>query len=357
MRTEDIALALSARLPQLVDDFTNSHAITSLTRAGTTATATTSEAHGLTVGQAVNIVGAETPINCTISRSGVLVTITTDQDHDYTQEQDAVVIVDQSTDFDGAHTIQSVPNRRTVTYLTADTGAASGSGVVTNGTNPFQTYNGYKSVSAVPSETSFEYAVPDNIFTPASGSPTAKTSPRVGAAVDLSRLMDSYTKELPGDAWLFVVMGDGAVSKNRRIDTDATDNIQPGQYFNQRIIQTFSLFLFLPSAHEIKGRSVRDRAEELLRPICRSILLDRFDSLLAVGELNPVQFLEHGIEAYTGAFYVHRYTFEATLQMSGGDIFVPDESVAFRDIEHTALATIGSESTTAKINLDDQPLG
>lgn len=361
MRAFDIASVLAARLPAFVNDFTDSFSVDSMTRTGFAVTVTTSADHGLSVGNQVNITGAETPISCSISRVGILVTIITDSDHDYTEESGATVIVSGATEaeFNGTFTINTVPNRRTVTYITTDTGATSATGfpLVLNGTNPYQSYNGLQEVTAVPTTDSFVFQVTDStLFTPASGTILAKTGPRIGAAISIDRIIEAYTERPQSQAWLFVVMGDGTASKNKNIDTDATDNIQRGQFFNQRIIQTVSLYVFFPTADEIAGRDSRDRAEELLQPICQSILLEKFDSLMNTGKLNPLQFLEHGFDAYNTAFYVHRFTFEMTIQMSGGDVFIPNESVAFRDIGLITGLDLGTETFTTEIDLDDEPL-
>lgn len=360
MRASDIAGAIAARLPVLVDDFTDNLGVTALELSGSTVTATTGSAHNLATGDNVTIVGALTPIPCSVARAGILVTITTSKDHDYTESSGATVVVSGAVEpiFNGTFTISSVPNRTTVTYIADDSGptVSTGSPIVLNGTNPFQSYNGLQAVTATPTTVTFEYEIADTtLFSPASGSITAKTQPRVGTSALFERALETYTSQLAGNAWVFVVINDGVASKNRNIDTDATDNIHRGQFFNQRIIQTASVYVVLPAADQIAGRSSRDRCEELLRPICQSILLDKFDSLLAAGALNPLQFLEHGFEAYNDAYYVHRYSFEATLQMSGGDVFIPDIDVAFRDISMTNRASVGTGIIETEINLDDKP--
>jgi hypothetical protein len=62
MKIADIVNQLKAVLPKHTDDFTTNLSITSLTRSGSTVTATTSSAHGLVVGKKALITGAKTPI-------------------------------------------------------------------------------------------------------------------------------------------------------------------------------------------------------------------------------------------------------------------------------------------------------
>ncbi len=340
MRASDIISQLAVVLPKLVDDFTTNLDVTSLTRTGTTVTVTTGVDHGLSINKLVNIVGAKTPIVIeAIYRVGIVGTLTTVTDHDMTQGVLTEVEIEGATEseLNGTFTIISIPNRTTIKYQIDDSGAiaATGTPLLINGSNVFKSYNGLQQVTAVPTTTTFTYDISDStLFTPASGTIVAKKQPRISSSVTVERSIDGYTKQLPDNAWLFVVMGDGLAQKNRRIDVDSTDNLQRANFFNQRITQTFSLYLFLPASNEIAGRAARDRAEELLQPICQSILFKKVDSLLS-GDDNPVQFNEHGFQDYNTAFYIHRYTFESTLQMSFEDTVGFDDDVAFRDIDLT----------------------
>jgi len=363
MRASDIVTQLAIRLPSFVDDFTENDDVLTLTRSGTTVTVATAAAHGLTVGRAVNITGAKTPITISsIDRVGIVATMVTATDHDMTKSGGFVdVKIEGATEseFNGTFPLLSVPNRRTITFQVADSGPISATGLplLLNGSSIFQTYNGLQAVTAVPTTTTYEYEITDStLFTPASGVIKTKKFPRISAAVSYERVLQAYTKQVPDDAWLFVVMGDALAQKNRKINVDSTDNIQKTQFFNQRITQVVSLYLFTPTSAQIAARQARDRAEELLQPICKSILLAKFDTLLACGEDNPLQFNEHGFHDYNSAFYVHRYTFEATLQMTFDDTVGPDDDVAFRDICMTMGLDVGTETFDTDINLDDEPL-
>ena len=360
MRANDIVNQLAKVLPTLVDDFTNQVDVSSLTRSGITVTATTATDHGLSVGNQVGIVGAQTPITCSITRNGILGALITDADHDITENAGFDVQVEGATEseFNGTFELVSVPNRRTIKFKMDDSGptVATGAPLLLNGTNVFQTYNGLREVTATPTATTFEYEVDDStLFTPASGTIKAKTLPRISSAIDIDRILESYTKQEDGDAWLFVVLGDGVANKNRNVDTDSTDNLQAGNYFNQRIIQSVSLFCIIPTKSQISGRAARDRCEELLKPICNSILGYKFPSLVE-NTNNPLMFSAHGLQAYNSAYYVHQYQFEATLQFGPSDIFVPSDDVAFRDVDLDMSFDHGTEDIDSLIDLDDEPL-
>jgi hypothetical protein len=362
VRASDIILQLSARLPALVDDFTTSFSISSLTRSGTTVTATTATAHGLAIGKSVNIVGAQTPITISsIDRVGIVATLVTAADHDMTEGAFTSVEISGATEseFNGTFTLIRVLNRRTITFQVADSGptSATGSPLLLNGSSALQSYNGLKKVTTVPTTTTFTYEITDStLFTPAAGTITAKIKPRISGAAEDVRALASYTAQKTDDAWLYVVVNDGVANKNRTLDIDGTDNVQRTNHFKQFISQTVSLFVFLPTSGTISGRKARDRAEELLRPICQSILFAKFDSLLAAGKYNALMFNEHGFHGYDTAFYIHRYTFELTLLMGVDDTVGADEDVAFRDISMTQNHDVGTGVITSDIDLDDEPL-
>lgn len=361
MKAQDIVNQLAVILPSFVDDFTTQVAVTSLTRSGTTVTANTAAAHGLAVGEQSNITGAQTPITVTsIDRVGIVATLVTAADHDLTEGEGATVQISGATEaeFNGTFTLLTEPNRRTLTFQVADSGptTATGSPLLLNGSNIFQSYNGLQNVTAVPTTTSFQYEVTDaTLFTPAAGTIVAKSNPRISAAVEFERIIDAYTEQKINEAWLFVVLGDSLADKNRNIDTDSTDNIQNGNFFNQRLIQNIQLYVILPTSAEIAGRSSRDRCEELLKPICQSILGVKFASLVE-NTNNPLMITGHGIQAYSTAYYAHQYAFEATLQLGPTDIFVPSDHVAFRDMDVTIGLDVGTETFNTKIDLDDTPL-
>lgn len=363
MRTTDIVNQLAVRLPALVDDFTINHEVLSLTRSGTTVTVTTTAAHDLLIGNAVNIVGARTPIVITsINRVGLSATLITETDHDVTETSEFENIEIEGaneSEFNGTFKLLTVPNRRTITFQVADSGpiAATGSPLLLDAENIFNTYNGLREITATPTTITFEYEITNtSLFTPPSGIIFAKTKPLISATVNYLRILSAYTKQDIDKIWLFVVMGNGVAQNNRQINVDSTDNLQRTHFFNQRITQTVSLYLFIPTTNEIAARQARDRAEELLLPICQSILFAKFDSLLSEPFFNPLQFNEHGFQDYNSAFYVHRYTFEQTLQMTFEDTVGPDDDVAFRDIDMTMGLDVGTETFETAIDLDDEPL-
>ena len=344
-----------------MDDFTDQINVISLTRSGTTVTIETDAEHGLSVGKQANVVGAQTPIVInSIDRVGGVATLVTDDDHDITENAGFDVQISGATEpnFNGAFKLISVPNRRTIKFFVDDSGpiSATGAPLLLNGSNIYKSYNGLKNVIAVPTATSLQYTVSDStLYTPAHGNIVIKGNPRISSSVDFDRILEAYTKQPQSKAWLFVVLGNATASKSRQIDIDATDNIQAGNFYNQKLIQSINFYVFMPSTEQIAGSDARDRCEELLKPITKSVAGVKFPSLIENNN-NPLMITGHGLQGYSKAFYVHEYSFEATLQMGESDIFIPSDDVAFRDIDLTLSANTGTETFNALIDLDKDPL-
>lgn len=360
MKASDVVQQLAAVLPKHSDKFTTNLSITALTQAAGTATAVTSTAHGLTTGKQVNILDAQTPITISsFTRSGTVGTIVTATAHDFTEGFSTAVITDGATEaeFNDTFPLLAVPDRYTVTVTMADAGSltATGSPEVLNGSNVFATYNGLREVTAVPTTTSFQFAVPATLPATARGTPLARTLPRISAVLTEDLIVSAYETQPQDDLWLFVVLGDVAANNSRQINSDAVDNIQRSEHYRQQLIQPMTLYVVIPSSQENAGRSARDLCEELLKPICQSVVFKAFPSYLSVTSKGPVQFVGHGFAAYHRAFYMHAYEFQQVVDMTFNDTVGYDDDVAFRDIalSQTLSPGNGVNIMTANINLDE----
>ncbi len=359
MKAEAIVQQLALLLPAVTDKFTDNFSVSSLVRSSTTVTATTTVAHGRAVGQQANITGAQTPLTISsLTRLGVVGTLVTDNRHDLTEGVSLTVEISGAVEaeFNGTFTILIVPNRKTVTFTMADSGAttATGTPLLLNGASALQTYNGLQQITAVPTTTTFEYEITDTtLFSPAAGTIEARTQPRISAHADAELLIKAYTTKPQDKLWAFVVLGDSVASKSRKINSDAVDNLQLGNEYRQQIIDPFSVYVFFPTSAEIGARESRDNAQDIYRPLCQSLLFSKIDSDLAVGAQNPIIFTDHGFFAYNQAFYVHVYNFQTVADLTFDDTVGHSLDVAFRDIEMTLGVDVGTGVMTADINLDD----
>lgn len=377
MKAEDVVRQLAANLPRFSSLFTTNTEISNVvieatTPITTTLSVTTSTPHGLSVGKGVNIQGVLYTIDISsFTRVGTIGTIVTTQDHDFTLGQqggalsgegstNAITSGADQPEFNGTFKITGVLNRQTIQVEMEDAGPTAATGLMqlNNGASSLQQYNGLFEVIAVPTDTSFSYVVPfSSVTLPLVDNAIVKGDVRISATNSLDSVVAAYTEQAVNNLWMFVVLEDVVASKDRRILSDATENIQRSQYYRQQITQPVTLYVIFPTAEEqIAGRQARDIAEELFQPICRSILFKRFNSLLTVGEYNPLNFISHGFTAYNSAYYVHQYTFEQVADITFPDTVGLDEDVAFRDIALTMGVNIGTAQLTANIDLDEEPL-
>lgn len=338
MKAFDVVAQLQIALPMFTDIFTTDIGVQSITRSGTVMSVVCDAEHNLSVGHIVTITGAVVPIPISsLTRAGIVGTLVTSTPHDLTQKIASNVMLSGSVEaeFNGSFSIINIDNRNTIRFTMADSGAtvATGSPVIENGESALRSYNQTFQVKGTPSSVAFEFIHSVTSLPDPTGTITIRANPRVTATVDFERAMAIYTKVKEPAAWMFVVLDDAAASKSRDINSDATDNIQRGQFVRQQVVQNFDLHVFFPVKDELAARKSRDKAEDLFRPICQSVLQHKFDSGLFVGAQNPLQFITHGLQAYNTATYVHTYTFQQTSDITFDDTVGHDLDVALRDID------------------------
>ncbi len=365
MRYSDIVDHLARNLPKFADDFTTNYNVESIERSGEIVTVQLDRNHELSAGCQVNIQGALHSIEISIeSVNNIEATLVTSTPHDFTfdsgEENIATLVRSPDDSFDLE--IIGIPNRNKIRVMIKtpdELDRLVGNDEIQsdlrllNGVNPCIGFNGLQRVETA-SGSSFTFINNDLVSDIAQGQIIAMSSPRIAGIISTNSIEQAYTEQAQDDAFMFVLISDSVVSRNRNIDTDSADNLQASHFFNQRMIQNVQLFAVIPTSHEINATDARDRCEELLRPICRSILRARFPSLIENSN-NPLMFTAHGTQLYNGAYYVHQYAFEATLQFGESDVFNPLEDVAFRDITSTMSVDIGDEERNQLTNLDETP--
>ena len=366
MKASDIIAQLRAVLPKLSDDFTDSVTITTLTRSGSTVTATTSAAHGLTNSDFVSVTGAfEQNTITSLTRDGSVVTGVTTDDHDLTAPglsqpkifdfNKAVVSGATESEYNGTFELTGVPNRKTFIYAISGSPStpATGTPVVLQDTG----YNGRFEVTVV-NATSFTYEITTTPNSPAAGTMLVKKEARVSGAVSLTRAIRGYTEQSASDLWAFVVVGDVTVSKDRSIFSDATQTISKQDEWRQRLIEPFSVFIIIPATASISARPARDKAEDI-RPLL-------YQSLLGVGL--PTTLTNQGWSQVTAAgdrfvgetsdnaIYIHEFRFERVVDVTYEDTSLPDDNNAFRDFNFDATIEGTTGDLDADIDLDETPL-
>ncbi len=372
IKASTIIAQLQAVLPTQTNLFSNADiAITSLTRVSTTITAVTATVHGLATGNNVNILNAKTPItistltsvpNTGLTATGSIVTVVTAADHDFTEgfEFTAEISGANQAAYNGTFDILTVANRRTFTYAitTQPVTPATGTIVVLN--NNATGYNGRKQVT-VTNTTTFTYETTLTPDSPAQGSPILRSGIRVSGAVSWERGAEAYTKQAADNLWAFVVLGDNAISKDRRVSTDAISTFAYGDEYRQRMIVPFSVFIYAPSTGEVAGRVVRDQMEDVRVALYKSILRAKIPAVLAESITYVVTASGDRFVEYNTAYYIHEFIFEIVVDITVGDTVAPENNVAFRDVSlifNDPIADDGDNiiMQTSNISLDDVPL-
>ncbi len=361
MKAKDVILQLYSALPSKTDKFTTDVAVSSITFVGLVATATTAVEHGLTDGDLVTIQGSLSPVNIvSMDRVKTVVTVVTSENHDLTEGYQTTVLIDDAneSEFNGTFDLLTVPNRKTFTFETEDSGATSstGSPVLLDGSS--FGYNGLYNATNI-GLTTFDYTLAGAVNGDARGTIIASVGYRITGVISLERALEAYTKQATDEWWIFVVLGDVTASSDRHVENDAI-SVQTGNTaWRQLIIQPFTVLAIAPAVTTIGARTLRDDAEDIATALFGSLLGVKFDGGLSAGDQYQTVFASHGSIEYDTAIYVHQYNFQSQTDITFDDTVGTPFNVAFRDIDliiATDRMTDDTERLTVDIDLDDQPL-
>lgn len=373
MRALDIVDQLAKRVPLFTSGFSETVGLTSITVAGTVATATTAAAHNIAEGENVAILGADAPVQIdtgTFLRTGTFAVFETIQAHDITlsqRDKDAggkTLTISGATEpeFNGTFQISSVPNRNKLIINVADAGPTtiSGSPIVENANG--EVFNGLVPAYNVTANTfdyDLPYAYPLNAVI---SSASVQTSIRIASAVDIDQFVtDIYTKQNLGDDMLIVQLGDVVASKKRNEESDASASTSGEYSYTPILLQPFAIYVIMNVTDQLDGAAARDKVEsEYIPAIFKSVLRAKFATGFTYDQFRAT-FTGHGTIAYSSpgskgkALYVHEITFEQLITLTKVDMAPIDENVAMRDIDYTINTNLGTGSLSASINLDDEP--
>lgn len=364
MKSVDVIKQLQAVLPKVTNLFSETANITSLSRSGTTVTAITSTAHGLSTGSGVTIVGAQSPttISSLTFLDGVA-TATTATAHDLTEgfqdgksSDDPLITISGATEpeYNGSNPMLLVPNRFKFTYEVTGTPTSPATGTP----KLLQTFNsGYNGthVVTVTNATTFTYEITEAPNSPAQGTIQAHISIRVSGAIDPNKARESYTQNNINKLWAYVILGDNSISKDRHTLSDSTGTQGAGDDARYRMIMPFAVLVFVPATNEIAGRIARDQMEDVRPFLYKSLLRVTFDTGMSSETKYGVIPEGDNFLDYNGAVYIHQFVFGTQTDIIYEDSVDPADSVAFRNIELQYLDELGTVELTANVNLDEEP--
>lgn len=360
---DTIVKHLKTYLPIFTDLFTVKLTITAATISAGNILNVTSSGHGMSAGDVfVLAVGtARNPLTSAVLVDDDYVKFTTVYDHDLTKpnltlDDQTLTLAGFGSVWDGEHTIIDVPNRRnfTVALPSGETSAPSvdESQYLVESITP-----SVYTVATVPDVNTFT-AILSNIPDLAIGTVdnlSIISGFRIAAAANFNRAVDIYAEQATGEPYLFVIMTDADVSKDRHTLNDAVAGFTNQDANLLRILQSFSTTVFIPTTEDLSGADAQDLAYSTLFTALNSALFG-YPFNTSIIKYRTV-LSGHGPGEYNTAYYVHVYDWQTPFVINYEDGFLQTPDVAFRDIEQT-LKLFGDSGTEmiANINLDDDPL-
>lgn len=341
-------------LPRLTDLFSVSVSVGAEIVTGTPQILRVTETnHGLAVNKQVLFADGKidnkiTAVQLFSDPSGDVLRFTTASDHDLTLGYSGQVQLAGFTDqgLNNLFTLVDVPSRNIfeIEYSTLPT--LNGSEVIRQDWE--LGINGVFSIDRVIDVNIYEIDLTDKpIFDPGTVPILNRIkSLRMSVALDAERANAGYTKEPDSNKlWLYVVMGDATASKDRRIKTDAVNDITPQNPADVLMINTFSILVFFPTHNETLGGGASQRAWEEVYLYMLAVgagatfeSFGRYDSLTTL--------ISHGSSTYNNGYYVHAYVFEYNNKYTQEQGYLTNfiQSRAFRD-DKISLLKIADGST------------
>jgi hypothetical protein len=341
MRAADIVTQLVFVLPSLTGRFSDEVGITSIQPVGSDIEVITDSAHGLSVGDFVNIVDVISPnfIN-DLTSVGKIATAITDNKHDLIEPRVGICTVDiiGATDpaYNGKHNLLTVPSRTSFTYqldsvpaISPDTGVPRLEEFFVN-----RGFNGRHEVIAVPGSNLFTYTVASFLPPSAGAGGFVRSGHRITRAESIESAMETYTREQEGELWAYAVLDSSIASKDRNITSDAGQQKTAGSDPRQNIIFNASIFVFFPATDEIRAGGVRDLAQsEVLANIIGSIVGANLPTGLTEDVWGKVTYEGDNKFFYDRGVYIHQYDIQQTADLTFCDRVPPSISVPFEEID------------------------
>lgn len=335
MKAKDVVNALRFNLPFYTNLFTDNITVDEITSVGLIATVKTTVPHTLVTDNYAHISGALVPNTIvTMTQTDGIATAETAINHDLTFDYQKNIEITGAieNEYNGIHALLSVPNRRIFTFE-IDSGASSsatGNPLLLENLKRF-TYNGWHKIIRI-DDTTFSYNLDKQIGSPAYGDIKLQIKPRITGALDLDRARQSYTKQLQGKLWAYVVLENISANKDRSEETDMTKSHTTMTNYRQLIIQPFHVYVFTPITHKTSAFFARDEADDILIPINKSLLRLKFNQPAVETAYSGAIFAGSNFGIDGNSMYIHDFIYETTGYLTYPDTVDNDISIAFRDI-------------------------
>ena len=359
MKLSDVINQFRAVLPKYTDLFSSVIGISSITVSGGIATIDTAAAHGLTTGANITIsdVQTRTPID-SVSKDGNVYTFTTSSPHDLTfgWPEHETVTFSGFTDaaWNSSFTLLAVPNRKTFKVRSSNSLPSLNTNEVLLEIRS-DGVNGRWLATVVDSDT---FTIAGDFVDGVYSGGTVGSSQRISGAVNIQRALEQYTKQNLSDFWMFVVMGDAEISKDRTTFSDAVSTKTTGNDMRLRLVDGFSIYVLKNTTQDIAAVEAIDICRhDLLLPVLKSVNGVRFTTGLTGSSDFRTVLLGHNAFDYNRAVLVYEYNFEVVMDLTDSDTVEDSDTRAFRDIDYTEeIGGDDTEDMTVNIDLDEEPL-
>ena len=381
LKPSEIVTHLKKHLPRFTDLFTESLNVTAAAISSGNILTLTSVGHGKSPGQYV-VISDGTVRNTIVTATLINPTVefTTEYPHDLTKpslpnDDYYLTMGGFGNDFDGQQEIIEVPNRYNFEVNLPSDEIVPGGGVgfpltfpiLFSGWTPTLVGTEYLS-EAIPAG-AYPIATTPDLDTITIDLSSARTLPegtvddikvvsgfRIAAAADINRATDIYSKQATGAAYLFVIMTDMDVSKDRNILNDSIAELTRKDLLFLRLLQSFSTTVFLPTTEDLSGTDAQELAyDEVFTALLKTLYGYSIDGSMYKAVSVPAGM---GPGEYNSAYYTHVYDWQLPYIINFEDATPHDDDRAFRDIDYYHL--LGGNDTESvnviPINLDEEAL-
>ena len=310
---------------------------------GDTLTCTTSTAHGFSVNDAVMFTGGKTPNNIvSVAEYGDNVLFELENEHDFTTPNNVIksepfpCVGFNESAWNTTLSIVEVPSKTSVVveYPLGISVIPTFLNAIGYEERPLSIF-GAQTITDVGSTTEFTVTlsnvppIPNGIFVDV----VANSGARVVAVDNFERANAIYADGNDGDLWLFVIMTDLDVSKDRNSFSDAVATFNIGGEMRLRMLQHFSTVVYFGTTDAISGASAQQLAYgDLFRDLLK--VLYGFAGLSSEKDESDFAtvFAGHGTGVSNTSYYTQVYDWETPLDITVNSGFDMYEDVAFRNL-------------------------
>ena len=327
MKIIEIQEQLRKELPLLDSSFNDKKSISSVSVSSGSMNIS-SVGHGLSVGDSIAINGIEYvhEVNLIGKTNPVRADFSSDADIDFNNDPDADTIFLESvnTFYNGEKELLEFEKRRSFQISVTTDAPDSTTDEINVVEKNLCFFNGTFEVSAVTDEDNFSIATNFMDTTDLRGGEfyNINSDIRIYSTVEIQRVMeDKVTRKDPSA--LFVSASVGSVSRNRSIQTDATQRIEEGNSIQMDTWEEFSVFAFMSTTDSVDPAVAQDYARNELRKNLIKCLMGYKPSSVYDSDYDFIYFDGDNFLSYNSAYYIHQFNFGVTLKLNINDSYSP----------------------------------